>query len=166
MKALSLTQPWATLIAIEAKRYETRSWQTFYRGQLAIHAAKGLGPVGGKRGLVETCGEEPFRDVLNAYAQEYLKTHSGLKSLVDDALMPLGAIVATCSFTACWPTEELRDKMSAQELAFGDFSDGRFMWRMINVWKLPRPIPCKGALGLWEIPAEIEAEIQSQVTHS
>lgn len=40
MKALSLTQPWASLVAVGAKRIETRSWRTSYRGPLAIHAAK------------------------------------------------------------------------------------------------------------------------------
>src|SRR3954451_22243677 len=39
--ALTLTQPWATLVAIGAKQIETRSWGTSYRGWLAIHAAKG-----------------------------------------------------------------------------------------------------------------------------
>ena len=42
MKAITLTQPWATLVAIGAKRIETRSWRTFYRGPLAIHAGKTL----------------------------------------------------------------------------------------------------------------------------
>lgn len=42
MKAITLTQPWATLVAIGAKRIETRSWATRYRGPLAIHAAKGI----------------------------------------------------------------------------------------------------------------------------
>ena len=32
MKALCLHQPWAYLVAIGAKRYETRSWKTRYRG--------------------------------------------------------------------------------------------------------------------------------------
>lgn len=41
MKALTLTQPYATLVAIGEKRLETRSWRTSYRGPLAIHAAKG-----------------------------------------------------------------------------------------------------------------------------
>ncbi|WP_180267711.1 hypothetical protein [Nostoc linckia] len=34
IKALSLWQPWATLIGMEVKRYETRSWGTNYRGRL------------------------------------------------------------------------------------------------------------------------------------
>lgn len=40
IKALTLYQPWATLIAIGAKKIETRSWDTKYRGPLAIHASK------------------------------------------------------------------------------------------------------------------------------
>ncbi len=40
MKAISIWQPWASLIAIGAKQIETRSWATGYRGLLVIHAAK------------------------------------------------------------------------------------------------------------------------------
>ena len=39
MKALSVWQPWASLLASGAKKYETRSWATHYRGPIAIHAA-------------------------------------------------------------------------------------------------------------------------------
>lgn len=38
--ALTLWQPWASLVAWEEKRIETRSWSTSYRGPLVIHAAK------------------------------------------------------------------------------------------------------------------------------
>jgi len=43
MKALTLWQPWASLVATGAKRIETRSCVTKYRGPLAIHAAKEVG---------------------------------------------------------------------------------------------------------------------------
>ena len=39
MKAITIWQPWASLIACGAKKYETRSWPTKYRGPIAIHAA-------------------------------------------------------------------------------------------------------------------------------
>ena len=39
MKALTIWQPWASLIARGVKQYETRSWATKYRGPIAIHAA-------------------------------------------------------------------------------------------------------------------------------
>lgn len=40
MKALTLHQPWASLIAAGVKTIETRSWSTRYRGPLAVHAGK------------------------------------------------------------------------------------------------------------------------------
>jgi hypothetical protein len=46
MKALSLTQPWATLVVTGEKEVETRSWRTNHSGMIAIHASKGF-----RRGL-------------------------------------------------------------------------------------------------------------------
>lgn len=40
MKVLTLTQPWASLIKDGIKKIETRSWQTTFRGVIAIHASK------------------------------------------------------------------------------------------------------------------------------
>lgn len=39
MRALSLWQPWASLVYDERKPVETRHWEMLYRGPLAIHAA-------------------------------------------------------------------------------------------------------------------------------
>lgn len=38
MKALSLWQPWASLMAFGEKKIETRCWSTKFRGEMAIHA--------------------------------------------------------------------------------------------------------------------------------
>ena len=40
MKAITILQPYASLIVAGAKQYETRSWDTPYRGIIAIHAGK------------------------------------------------------------------------------------------------------------------------------
>lgn len=150
MKAITLTQPWATLVAIGAKRIETRSWQTAYRGPLAIHAAKGLGSVGGKRGLDDLCTSDPFFGVLIDAG------HRAGKPL------PLGAIVATCELIGCVPTEYVKQVKiirltgyddwlwTENEKAFGDYAPGRYAWLLANIQALPEPIPAKGALSLWE----------------
>lgn len=39
--ALTISQPWASLIADGVKLLENRTWSTHYRGPLAIHAGKG-----------------------------------------------------------------------------------------------------------------------------
>lgn len=64
MKAITLWQPWATLIAIGAKRIETRNWRApaSLNGQwIAIHAGASLGAVGGAHGLQELCKQSWFR---------------------------------------------------------------------------------------------------------
>lgn len=40
MKAITIKQPWATLIAKDYKEYEFRTWKTKYRGDILIHAGK------------------------------------------------------------------------------------------------------------------------------
>ena len=42
MKVITLKQPWATLVAEGLKKYEFRSWKYSYRGELLIHAGKGI----------------------------------------------------------------------------------------------------------------------------
>ena len=49
MKVLTIKQPWATLIMQGDKRFEFRSWQTKYRGELLIHAGKGIDKEAVKR---------------------------------------------------------------------------------------------------------------------
>lgn len=49
MKVLTIKQPWATLIMQGDKQFEFRSWQTKYRGDLLIHAGKGIDKEAVKR---------------------------------------------------------------------------------------------------------------------
>ncbi len=52
--ALSVRQPWASLIVAGLKSVEIRSWPTNYRGVLHIHAAKTIDTDGMKRFYLET----------------------------------------------------------------------------------------------------------------
>lgn len=132
MKALTLTQPWATLVAIGAKQTETRSWSTRYRGPLAIHAAKGW-----TADVVHVAFSEPYRQVL---------CDAGYSLF---SLLPRGVIVATCTLVDCVPTSRFQGN-DFLDSAFGDFSAGRFAWILKDIKAFPRPIIAKGALGLWE----------------
>lgn len=158
MKALTLTPPYGTLIALAAqrpdlgKRIETRSWATNYRGPLAIHQAQGLAPVGGRAGLYDLAFSDPD-------GWFYRSLHAAHMYCIDD--LPRGAIVATCELVDCvqvlyeWPHNQLvsqrsRHILTDQERAFGDYTPGRFAWLLADVKMLPEPIPARGALGLWE----------------
>jgi activating signal cointegrator 1 len=157
MKALTLTQPWATLVALGAKGIETRSWATSHRGPVAIHAAKGLADLGGERGLTALCEREPFRSVLE---------EAGITSPKE---LPRGAVVAMAELVDCRPTQIDRHglalyqqpdgiwmNVSEQERAFGDYRPGRYAWLLADVQLLPEPIPAKGALGLWPWTMPVE----------
>lgn len=129
MKTISVMQPWASLISLSMKRYETRSWYTNYRGPLAIHASKSF-----PRWAQDLCMEDPFREALKS---EWIE------------LLPTGAIIATCRLVRCVSTFSLIGEISEQEMAFGDFTPGRYAWELVDVLPIG-PIPAKGSLGLWE----------------
>lgn len=158
MKALTLTQPWATLVAIGAKKIETRSWNTSYRGPLAIHAAKGF-PVQAKDFSIMS----PCYEVLQGF---------GFTRIPDE--LPLGAVIATCTLVDVhridrydfrpgqrgWEIERHFWEATEQEKAFGDYSIDRYMWFLSDVVILPEPIPAKGALSLWEWDGPINEVIR------
>jgi hypothetical protein len=133
VKALSLTQPWATLVAIGAKRIETRSWATSYRGPLAIHAAQGF-----PKEARELCEMEPFKSAL---------AEAGIHCWRD---LPRGAVVAIAELLDCRDTDYwIRHGISTQEHDFGDYGAGRYGW-LLNLRERVEPaVPTKGALGLW-----------------
>ena len=138
MKALTLTQPWASLMALRAKTIETRSWYTTYRGEIVIHAAKGF-----PRHARDTCFEPNFAAALG----------------MSDKELPLSVGLCVVRLIGCIRTNDmwkaakiLGHKPSANEIEFGDFSDGRYAWLTEYVCPLTNQETVKGALGLWEWP--------------
>jgi len=131
MKALSLWQPGATLIAVGAKSIETRSWQTAYRGPIAIHAAAKY--TAALRHLAVT---DPYH--------QYLLGHFPL---------PFGAIVAVANLCFVCPTEGVAfaPDMPPHEEQFGDYSPGRFAWLLRDVKPLRVAMPCRGRQGLFNV---------------
>lgn len=133
MKALTLWQPWASMVALGYKTFETRSWSTEYRGQLAIHAAQ------------KTPKEELLKWIDNPRMADLL-TFNGFTL---DTL-PTGVIVATVSLAEVYPTERVLYLIDDENRMLGDYSPGRFAWQLTNLWTLPEPIPARGGQRLWE----------------
>lgn len=154
MKLISLWEPWATLMAIGAKKIETRSWSTPFRGWLAIHASKG--------GLSK-------RDLADCLAEP-----SFAKALRDVPISP-GKIVAVVRLVDCRPTVDMIADPAfpsafrrypgldtPQERAFGDFTEGRWGWVTEAGFRLPDPIPFRASQGLCEVPPSIVDAIRRQ----
>lgn len=143
MKVLSLTQPFATLVIIGAKRFETRSWWCRHRGPLLIHASKGF-PNWSR--AMDLCFTEPFHSVLERH----------FNCDIENAfrMLPLGCILGSVTLANVMPTPQVADQLNheddEQELAFGDYSAGRYAWELLNPNPFPVTIPAKGMLGLWE----------------
>lgn len=147
MRALSLLQPWASLVILALKRVETRSWEAPERakGRIAIHASKAL-----RRAEADLFHESPFREAFGEL---------GIES-VDE--LPLGAILGTVGLSGCWPVEHFLGKISARERAFGNYSNDegqRYGWVLERPMPIDNVIFCKGSLGLWTVPADVLAQI-------
>ena len=162
MKALTVLQPWASLIAIGAKRFETRSWETWYRGPLAIHASKKDG--------ASLLSHEELNAMLEALkGSRYEVAHDWFGEGFDYDF-PYGAVVATADLVDCLKVENVwvspgggaqsfmdvfagsgdkRVSIRGDELLFGDFSHGRIAWVLENVKMLDVPAPARGRQGLW-----------------
>lgn len=151
MKLISLWEPWATLMAIGAKRIESRSWSTPYRGWLAIQASKaGLS----KRDLADCLEEPAFKLALSG-----------------ETLSP-GCIVAVVRLVDCSPMEEIGclpgvfkdypELLTPQEVAFGDFSPGRWAWVTEDLFRLPIPIHFRAKQGMNDIHPDMIAELRKQ----
>lgn len=136
-RAISLTQPWASLMAIDAKRVETRAWNTNYRGWVAIHASKGF-PMECRN----LCYSSPFGLVMaNCISPEDL---------------PLGQIIAVTEIIDSKPTGNYSAGITdPQELALGDYSPGRYAIFTQGVRRLKHPITIKGALSIWRLSSPI-----------
>lgn len=148
MKAISLHQPWATLVAYQEKQYETRSWNPRHRGLLAIHAAKRFDDI--QKAL---CLEDQFRQSLRRAGYGY----ETRRSLAD---LPFGAIVCVVNLVDIFPTGQVLDQLSDRELAFGNYGPGRYAWKLELVKRFTNPIPMAGMQSLFDVANDLLMRFQ------
>jgi activating signal cointegrator 1 len=139
MKALTIIQPFAHLIATGEKRVENRTWPTGYRGPLAIHAGKARRYDG-----------EPVSEIARYYD-------------IDPRVLVLGAVLATAELVACvqiqppsvFERAAREDSILALDPKFHwmiqhRHAEGPWCWVLESVQLLPSPVITNGSLGLWE----------------
>lgn len=139
MRALTIWQPWATLIAHGLKRYEFRRYRTPWRlvGQpIAIHAGARKPTTEDIRSVLNSINGAPFS--LGEDARELIET----TPLSD---YPLGAIIATAVLG-----EPLSPWEVASASGFSETRDGEFNWAWpLSDVEMIEAIPCKGKQGFW-----------------
>ena len=124
MKVLTIKQPLATLIMQGDKRFEFRSWQTKYRGDLLIHAGKGIDKEAMKR------------------LAKYIPKD-----------MPSGKILGKVTLVDCIKCDDdFKGKCLKENkdvYAIITFIE-KFAWQLENAEVFDEPIEAKGKLSLWE----------------
>ncbi len=125
MKVLTIKQPFATLIAEGLKEYEFRTWKTKYRGEVLIHAGKGID-----------------KKAMEKY--KYL-----------NLTYPTGCIIAKATVTDCIKIDEAaRERLSSKNSIIYSNIIKHTEWngygfKLENVEKI-NPIPASGKLSFWE----------------
>ena len=133
MKALTIKEPWATLIIDGYKKYEFRSWKTNYRGKILIHA-----------------GMSEEKDMLKKFKDYNLNCSKGM--IIGEALLT-DCILVTKEFE-----EEL---LKIDKTVYGREShEMTYAWELENVIKYDKPIHIKGKLGLWNYEEETMHEMR------
>lgn len=140
-RALSMWQPWASLVAKGIKKIETRSRRTKHSGVTLIHAAKHW-----------TRAEA---EALQRFREDWPEV---CRRLSADRL-PLGAIVAVAWLDDCveMTDEWIREvrRRAPMEYRMGAYLRGRFGLELLDVVELVTPIPFKGNQGYpFQVPEE------------
>jgi len=156
IRAITLWQPYATLIALGLKQYETRSWATKYRGKLIIHSAARKWHPRELHAVFDKLPYELSQKLL--YSTTY----------------PMACCVAVVDLTRClemingWvetnrlPTQTIIQAQTYEERCFGNWQEGRYAWKLSGVQQLQELTPAKGKQGLWIPDIELVQEIQQR----
>jgi hypothetical protein len=121
MKALSIRQPWAWLIANGHKDIENRTWKHPFTGNFQIHASKGL-------------TEQEYKDAI-AFVKKFNPALA--VQIPEMEKLPLGGIVGIARITRC----VFRSK--------SPWFVGPFGFVLEDAYPLPI-VKCRGALGFFD----------------
>ena len=145
MQALTIREPWASLIVSTNKKFETRDWKRNYRGLLAIHSGKQSVPVEDyPLGLEEILDDlEITQNDLNNNKQKII----AIATLKEIHLM----------------TDKFINEQTELERLTGFWEPGLYAWELTNIKPLSEPIAARGMPGLWEVPDNIYVQIQQQL---
>jgi hypothetical protein len=177
MKAISLWQPWASLIACGAKPYETRHWappKELIGQPVAIHAAKKIDKEAAlfaqdlMYGQHQPGGFE-LADKLDATMKGVPDEMMGI---FGQTCMPVGCVVCIARLDAAFqlgepaedtaaPGARVVRRLTSRQMPecftvrydnFGDYAPGRWAWLFRDVRPLIPPPPAVGHQGFFELP--------------
>ena len=135
--AISLWEPWASLIRYGSKTVETRGWSTNFRGPLLICAAK-------------RWSKEQYEYLHSVPVQNRLWRATGrTPTEATDMLFGKAVAVANLVDVASTDSNEYADLFGEQG-HFGNFGPGRFGWVLKDIVAI-RPFTVRGSQGLFRV---------------
>ena len=144
MKTLTISQPFASLIATGDKWVENRTWKTDYRGPLAIHAGRGTQYLTGKQ----------LRDFPTG-AIVAVATLWGCLDIRAVKHYAAGGDIEDPELFAGFGRNEL------VRIANHEHSEGPFGFLLRDIYRLETPVDAVGKLGFWETSPDVSAAIAS-----
>jgi len=133
MKALSIQQPWASLICAGVKDVENRTWKTSHRGKLLIHVS------GTKTSIEKLIRSQPIE-----YVAEIMNQSETFGQLPIPEDMPIGAIIGYVDVVDC--IDDSKSEWAAP---------GQYHFILKNAHLFDKPIMnVKGQLHLFDYPIE------------
>jgi len=149
--AITIWQPWATLIAEGAKRYEFRSWAPAGRmvgRRIAIHAGARKANVGEMRELL-------YRLQMGEAAQTGIDPATAIP-ILDAALqaprsLPLSSVLCTAVLGRPLRNQELAAALGTEFINDSDRNQhSNYGWPLTKIQKVVPFAPAKGSQGWWE----------------
>lgn len=143
MKALTLIQPWAGLIATGVKRVENRTWappELLIGQRFAIHA-----------------GSKLDRATVDDLLEDGLERH--------ELWEVRGAVLGVATLDRWVADHVTNGSRSPQSLTRDEmrFYNGPIAFVLRDVVALSESVPCKGALGFWTLSADVERSVTKQI---
>jgi hypothetical protein len=148
MKAITVWQPWASLITWGVKPYEFRSWlapASLVGQRIAIHAAARKVKRDEVQDLVlRLKGKEPWSTALKPEALELLE-----KCLVNPDMLPVSHVVCTATLGEPVLGRDIIPEFGGVINDSDRAEHSNWGWPMIDVEPLVPPVPASGHQGFW-----------------
>lgn len=147
LKALSVRQPWASLLLAGVKRYEVRTWRPRDLGLLLVHASSRKA-----EGIRELRQEPLFQRALR------------LAELEDESRWPRSALLGVVEVTRIWERGSPPRRLTRLDEYLCGSTEDVYLWQVGRQWVFKHPIPCPGKLSLWTPPGvrrALAAQIRS-----
>lgn len=150
MKALTIWQPWATLIAIGAKPYEFRSWPApaYVRGtRIAIHAGSRPLKLPEVRQLLTLLGSERHRWVTCLRPE--LAVPLLERAMSEPTILPHSAVLCTGMIGQPVRGYDVIGEFVGQPNDSDRDQHSNWAWPITDIEVLTPPVEARGAQGFW-----------------